>query len=100
MASLVLGVVGAGLGGSLFGGATLLGIGGAQIGGALGAILGSQIDAAISPARSTGPRLSDTSIQSSTEGAPIPSLYGRCRVAGQLIWASQFKESTVTTNTG
>ncbi|HTP77997.1 MAG TPA: hypothetical protein VMJ73_13585 [Rhizomicrobium sp.] len=50
MASLVLGAVGTSLGGSLFGGGlSFLGatISGAQIGGALGAFLGSEIDAAI-----------------------------------------------------
>ena len=30
--------------------------------------------------------------QASTEGAPIPRLYGRVRLAGQVIWASQFEE--------
>ncbi len=101
MASLVLGVVGAGLGTSLFGTGAFLGITGAQLGGALGAFLGSEIDAAISPRRHTiGPRLSDTNIQASTEGADIPRLYGRVRIAGQLIWASRFKETVVTQGGG
>jgi len=104
MASLVLGVVGAGLGTSLFGGGlSLLGatVTGAQIGGALGAFVGSEIDAALAPgshSRRTGPRLSDTAIQASTEGAPIVRLYGRVRVAGQLIWASRYKETATTSN--
>jgi len=103
MASLVLGTIGSALGPSLFGGGfSLLGatITGAQIGGALGAFLGSEIDAAIAPGTHTtrnGPRLSDTQIQASTEGAPIPRLYGRTRMAGQLIWATRFKETIVTT---
>jgi hypothetical protein len=103
MASLVLGVVGAGLGTSLFGTGAFLGVTGAQLGGALGAFLGSEIDAAIAPGRHTvrtGPRLTDTSIQASTEGAAVPRLYGRVRTAGQLIWASQFKETPATTTTG
>jgi hypothetical protein len=103
MASLVLGVVGSGVGASLFGSVSFLGatISGAQIGGALGAFLGSQIDAALSPApHRTGPRLSDTAIQASTEGAAIPRLYGRVRSAGQLIWASQYKESTANQSLG
>jgi hypothetical protein len=103
MASLVLGVVGSGVGASLLGSVSFLGatISGAQIGGALGAFLGSQIDAAIAPGQHrTGPRLSDTSIQASTEGAAIPRLYGRVRGAGQLIWASQYKESTANQNLG
>ncbi|HEY0301060.1 MAG TPA: hypothetical protein VGC36_07005, partial [Rhizomicrobium sp.] len=73
MASLVLGVVGAGLGTSLFGTGAFLGVTGAQLGGALGAFLGSEIDAALSPAaHRSGPRLGDTAIQASTEGAAIP----------------------------
>jgi hypothetical protein len=99
MASLILGVIGNGLGASLFGPGTFLGISGAQLGGALGAFLGTEIDAAIAPGRS-GPRLSDTNIQASTEGAPIPRLYGRTRAAGQLIWASRFKETQSTTGSG
>ena len=104
MASLVLGVVGSALGPTLFGsGFSLLGatITGAQIGGALGALAGTQIDAALMPAvKRSGPRLSDVNVQTSSEGAPIPRVYGRLRVAGQLLWASRFKESTTATTTG
>jgi hypothetical protein len=103
MASLVLGVVGAGFGTSLFGTGAFLGITGAQLGGALGTFLGSEIDAALTPGRHSrrmGPRIADTAIQASTEGAAIPRLYGRVRIAGQLIWASQYKETPATTTTG
>ncbi|MEJ0043125.1 MAG: DUF6456 domain-containing protein [Rhizomicrobium sp.] len=103
MASLVLGVAGAGLGTSLFGTGAFLGVTGAQLGGALGAFLGSEIDAAIAPGQNTkrsGPRLTDTGIQASTEGAAIPRLFGRTRAAGQLIWASRFQETAATTTTG
>ncbi|MDE2134273.1 MAG: glycoside hydrolase/phage tail family protein [Alphaproteobacteria bacterium] len=104
MASLVLGVVGSALGPSLFGGGvSFLGaaVTGAQIGGALGALAGGEIDAALMPAvKRTGARLSDIAVQSSTEGAPIPHLYGRMRAAGQLLWASRFKETTSTATTG
>ena len=101
MASLILGIAGTSLGSSLFGAGTFLGISGAQLGGALGAFAGSAIDAAIAPGRHrTGPRLSDTNIQASTDGAPIPRLYGRTRAAGQQIWASRFKETQSTTGSG
>jgi hypothetical protein len=104
MASLVLGIAGSALGPTLFGsGFSFLGatITGAQIGGAIGAFAGAEIDAAIAPGtKRTGPRLSDVNVQASTEGAPIPRLYGRMRVAGQLLWASKFKETTSTTSTG
>ena len=101
MASLILGIAGSALGGSLFGGLSFLGVTGSQIGGALGAFAGSEIDAALAPGRHTaGPRLSDTSLQASTEGAAIPRLYGRVRLAGQLIWASRYKETATTTSSG
>jgi len=106
MASLVLGTVGSALGPSIFGAgfsAFGMSITGAQIGGAIGALAGSFIDSALMPGQHIvrqGPRLSDINVQSSTEGAPIPRVFGRMRVAGQLIWASKFKETAVTTNTG
>ncbi len=102
MASLILGAAGSAIGGS-FGGFTLFGatINGAQIGGAIGASLGMQIDAALSPAiKRQGPRLSDVALQSSSEGAAIPRVFGRMRLAGQLIWASRFKESASVEHTG
>ena len=37
-------------------------------------------------------RLDDLRAQTSNEGAPIPRLYGATRVAGNVIWASDFKE--------
>jgi hypothetical protein len=104
MASLVLGIAGEAIGPSLFGaGFSLFGatVSGAAIGGAIGALGGSLIDAAIAPGRHiNGPRLSDINIQSSTEGAAVPTVFGRVRVAGQLIWASQFNQTTSTTSTG
>src|SRR6185437_14782136 len=106
MASLVLGGVGQAVGPSLFGaGISAFGISitGAEIGGAIGALAGSLIDSALMPGQHIvrqGPRLSDINVQSSTEGAPIPRVFGRIRVAGQLIWASKFKETAATTNTG
>lgn len=104
MASLLLGVAGSALGDTLFGGIGFLGasISGAQLGGALGAGLGSAIDAALTPGRQivrAGARLSDTAIQASQEGAPITRLYGRMRLSGQIIWASRFKETATTTKT-
>ncbi|HEU0095526.1 MAG TPA: hypothetical protein VFQ52_03670, partial [Rhizomicrobium sp.] len=106
MASLVLGAVGAVAGSALLGGGiSLLGatLTGAQIGGAIGALAGSEIDAALMPGGSvtrSGPRLSDINIQASTEGTAIPRLFGRMRLAGQLIWASRFREAVGTTSSG
>jgi len=105
MASLVLGIAGEAVGNALLGsGISLFGatLSGAAIGGAIGAFAGSRIDAALAPGTNVkrqGPRLSDINIQSSTEGAPIPRVFGRMRVAGQLIWATNFKETSSTTKT-
>jgi hypothetical protein len=103
MAALVLGIAGEALGTSLFGaGISIFGatLSGAAIGGAIGAFAGSEIDAAIAPGVSRkGPQLSDVNIQSSTEGAPIQRVFGRIRVAGQLLWATQFLQTAKTTKT-
>jgi hypothetical protein len=52
--------------------------------------------------QSNGPQLTDLSVSASTEGKPIPRIYGRMRVAGQLIWATDFEEqiSRQTSTTG
>jgi hypothetical protein len=101
MASLVLGAAGAALGSSLLGGVSVLGITGVQIGGALGTLAGVAIDQALTPGRHTsGPRLSDINIQASTEGTAIPRLFGRMRLAGQVIWASRFRETASTSSVG
>jgi hypothetical protein len=36
-------------------------------------------------------------VQASTEGAAIPEIAGRVRIAGQIIWATKFKEVATTT---
>jgi len=41
-----------------------------------------------------GPRLSEIPVQTSTDGAAMPRLWGRMRLAGQVIWAARFTEST------
>src|SRR6185312_217201 len=90
MAALVLSFAGAGAGGALFGAS------GAVIGRAVGALGGGLIDNALfgSLARKKieGPRLSDLGVMGSTEGAPIPRVYGRARISAQLIWATKLEE--------
>lgn len=106
MSSLLLGVAGSALGGALLGdGISVLGatVTGAQIGGALGALAGGQLDAALTGGRHVvreGARPGDLSLQASQEGAPIPRLHGRVRLAGQVIWASRFTETAATTTSG
>ena len=40
-----------------------------------------------------GPRLESFHIQTSRDGAPMPRVFGRARLAGQVIWASRLKET-------
>jgi hypothetical protein len=95
MATLVLQAAGSVLG-NLVGG---------PIGGAIGAVIGASIGAAADQALlqaaaqggggrriAQGPRLKDLDGISATEGAPIPRLYGRARLGGQVIWATRFEE--------
>lgn len=108
MATLALAAVGAAAGGALLpSGVSMLGLtlSGAAIGGQIGAFAGNYIDNALFGAsgrrRATeGPRLNDLRITSSTEGAPIPRLYGRARLGGQVIWAADIRERVVTRRSG
>lgn len=70
---------------------------GGPIGGAIGALAGQAIDAQIfKPKGRTGPRLTDLNVQTSRYGAQIPRIFGRMRVAGTVIWATDLKESSST----
>jgi hypothetical protein len=65
-------------------------------------VVGSVIDSRLfgpgpTHQQSEGPRLENLQVQSSTEGAPIPEIAGRVRLAGQIIWATKFKEVVTTT---
>ncbi|MFW6077402.1 MAG: baseplate multidomain protein megatron, partial [Hyphomicrobiales bacterium] len=99
MATLLLSAAGTAVGGAL--GGPL----GATIGRAAGAIAGSIVDQAIigalTPARRVqGPRLTSVDITASTEGAAITRLFGRSRLAGQMIWATRFEEEISKETTG
>jgi len=94
MATLVLGAVGTAIGGSLISG-TVLGFTGAAIGGFVGSTIGSVVDSwivsSLTPGqRIEGARLDSLRITSSTEGAILPRVYGRMRMGGNLIWATDF----------
>jgi hypothetical protein len=100
MATILLSAAGTGLGGA-FGG-SVLGIGGAAVGRAAGAVLGRSIDQRLmgsgSDAVEVG-RIERFRLQGAGEGEAIGRVFGRMRVAGQVIWASRFLE-TVTTRGG
>lgn len=67
---------------------------GLAVGAITGALGGS---AKAAPRAVEGPRLTEMAGLTSTEGAPIPRLYGRARLGGQLIWATRFEEVANTT---
>jgi hypothetical protein len=99
MAELVLSTIGRAVGSRLPG---VLGTIGAALGRAGGAMLGRAIDQRLFGATQShaGTRLSDLHVQGSTEGASIPTLYGRVRIAGQVIWAARFKKRVETREVG
>lgn len=108
MATLALAAAGSAVGSALLpSGLTVLGatIGGATIGSQIGALAGSFVDQALFGVTGqsrpfAGPRLSDLRVTASTEGAPIPRVYGRARIGGQVIWATDFEEEVVTSKVG
>jgi len=70
---------------------------GGPIGGAIGAVIGQQVDQAVfAPPGRQGPRLGDLSVQSSSYGKQIPKLFGTNRVAGNVIWAADLRETAST----
>lgn len=94
MVTLALAAAGSAVGGAI--GGTVLGIGAAAIGQAVGATLGGVVDQMIFGRGASvveGPRLESLRVQNSTEGAPIPRVFGRMRVAGTVIWATKFRET-------
>ena len=94
MATLLLSAAGSALGGALGGG--IAGIGSAVLGKAIGATLGAAIDQRLlgtgSEPVETG-RVERFRVMGSSEGAPMARVFGRVRLAGQLIWSSRFLES-------
>lgn len=105
MATLALAAAGAAVGSAVLpAGMTVLGatISGATIGSQIGALAGAYVDQALFGASGEtrtveGPRLQHLHVTSSTEGAAIPRIYGRVRLGGQVIWATNFEEEVRTT---
>ncbi|HVH03298.1 MAG TPA: host specificity protein, partial [Amaricoccus sp.] len=94
MATLLLSAAGSALGGAL--GGSFAGLGTAVLGKAIGATLGSAIDQRLLGSGAepveTG-RVERFRVMGSSEGSPVARVYGRVRLAGQLIWSSRFLES-------
>ncbi len=90
------GIVGALVGGVI--GSFIPGVGpltGAKYGYAIGSTLGAD-----GPEDQFGPRLSDLKVQSSAYGAPIPIIYGKARVSGNVIWAKPIRERKIEEDAG
>ncbi len=105
MATIVLSAAGAAIGGAI--GGTVAGLSTAVIGRAIGASLGRVIDQRLmsqsvmgggSEVVETG-RLDRFRLTETGEGAPVATIFGRMRVGGQVIWASDFLETKSTSTT-
>lgn len=101
MATLVLSAAGAAVGG-YFGG-TVFGLSSVVAGRFAGAVLGRAIDQRLlgrggDPVE-TG-RVDRLRIMGAGEGDPVARVHGRMRVAGQVIWATQFEEAVSTSGGG
>ncbi len=95
MATILFAAAGAAVG-SGFGG-TVLGLSGAVLGRAVGATVGRALDQRIMGAGSEAVeigRIDRFHVMGASEGAPIPKFWGRMRLAGQVIWASPFRETS------
>lgn len=101
MATFVLSALGAAIGGSV--GGTLAGLSSVAIGRAVGATLGKVVDQRLlgqgSDAVEHG-KVDRFRLSNSGEGAAISQLYGRMRLGGHVIWASDFMETETVTGAG
>lgn len=67
----------------------------------LGSVVDSWIVSSLAPTlRIEGARLDTLRFTSTTEGAAIPQLYGRMRIGGNIILATDFRNETTTTTQG
>lgn len=101
MATVLLSAAGAAIGGSV--GGTLAGISSVAIGRAVGATLGRVIDQRIlgqgSDVVEHG-KVDRFRLTNSGEGLAISQMYGRMRMGGHVIWASDFLETKTVTGGG
>lgn len=74
---------------------------GGPLGGAFGALAGRQVDTAIfGGANREGPRLKELAPTASSYGTPLPRHFGRMRVPGSVIWATDLVEHQQTEGGG
>ncbi|HEY9040336.1 MAG TPA: glycoside hydrolase TIM-barrel-like domain-containing protein [Roseovarius sp.] len=100
MATILLSAAGAAIGGSV--GGTVAGLSMAAVGRFAGGIIGRSIDQRLmgqgSDVVDTG-RANRLRLTGSGEGDAIAQVYGRMRVAGQIIWATEFREKVNVSRT-
>lgn len=101
MATVILSAAGAAIGGSV--GGTLAGLSSVAIGRAVGATVGKVIDQRLlgqgSDVVEHG-KVDRFRLTNSGEGSAISQLYGRMRMGGHVIWASDFIEARTVTGGG
>lgn len=101
MATILFSAAGAAIGGSI--GGTVAGLSSVAIGRAVGATLGQVIDQRLlgqgSEPVEVG-KIDRFRLSRAGEGDSIPQVFGRTRVGGQVIWASDFRESSSTSGGG
>lgn len=99
MATILLSAAGAAIGGAV--GGSVLGLSAVAIGRFAGAAIGRSIDQRLlgqgSETVETG-RVSRLRLTGAGEGDAIPQVYGRMRVGGQVIWATEFRENVTVTS--
>lgn len=100
MATILLSAAGAAIGSGV--GGSVLGLSGTVLGRAVGATIGQSLDqrniGAASNSTSIG-RIDRLHLSGVGYGTPIKQVWGRVRIAGEIIWASRFLE-TRTVSTG
>ena len=101
MATILFSAAGAAVGGSI--GGTLAGLSSVAVGRAVGATVGRLVDQKIlgsgGQAVETG-KVDRFRLTSAGEGDPVSQVYGRMRIGGQVIWASDFAEVSTTSGGG
>ncbi|MGH6625136.1 MAG: phage tail protein [Burkholderiaceae bacterium] len=94
---LAFAAIGAWAGGTLAAG-TAFAAYGASIGWTVGAMVGQAVTA--KDIHNEGPRIGDRTVQSSTLGTPMTTLYGTARIAGNVIHCSEIREVSKTERHG
>lgn len=90
MATVILGVLGAGLGAVIAGPAGALK--GAELGWAIGTTIGGVIESDKKYPTQTYGRLSDLRVTSSAYGTVIPRVWGKVQLSGNVMWATPLAE--------